>query len=77
MGTSPEVMAASQEAVLVGDEGEAVEGVAGAGAGVELGGPADRAGNHLSGELGVNMLRICWPFLEGCGRMQCNGQRQY
>lgn len=61
-------MATSQEAVLLGDEGEAVEGVAGAGAGVELGGPTDRAGNHLFGELRVNMLCVCWPFHVGVVR---------
>ena len=60
-----EVTATSQEAVLVGDEGEAVEGVVGAGAGVELGGPAHRAGDHLSGELGVDVLGVCRSFLEG------------
>ena len=59
--------ATSQEAVLVGDEGEAVEGVAGAGAGVELGGPAHGAGDHLSGELGVDVLGVRRAFLEGSG----------
>ena len=59
--------ATSQEAVLVGDEGEAVEGVAGAGAGVELGRPAHGAGDHLSGELGVDVLGVRRAFLEGSG----------
>ena len=57
--------ATSQEAVLVGDEGEAVEGVVGAGAGVELGGPAHRARDHLAGELGVDVLGVRRAFLEG------------
>lgn len=49
---------ASEEAVLGGDEGEAVEGVVGAGAGREIRGPAHRVRDHFSGELWVDVLGV-------------------
>lgn len=55
---------ASQKAVLIGDKGEPVEGVVGAGAGVELRGPTHRARNYFSGELGVDMLSVSRASLE-------------
>lgn len=53
----------SQEAVLGGHEGEAIEGVAGAGTGSELWGPTHRAGNQFSGELWIDVLGVSWTSL--------------
>ena len=54
----------SQEAVVSADKGEAGEGVVAAGAGAELRRPTHRAGNHLSGELWVNVLSVSWTSLK-------------
>lgn len=55
---------ASQKAVLIGDKGEPIEGIVGAGAGVELRGPTHRVSNHFSGELWINMLSVSWASLK-------------
>lgn len=59
-----QLTSASQEAVLIANEGEPVEGIVGTGAGVKLWGPTHRARNHLSGELWINVLCISWAFLK-------------
>lgn len=60
----------SQKAVVAANKREAVESVAGAGAGSELWGSAHRAGNHFSGKLWVNMLHVSWaPLKEGSAKV--------
>lgn len=55
---------ASQKTVLCADEGEPIESVVGAGAGVKLRGPTHRAGNHFPGELWINVLGVGRASLE-------------
>lgn len=54
----------SQEAVLAANKGEPIEGIVGAGAGIELRCPTHRVRNHFSGELWINMLSVSWAFLK-------------
>lgn len=54
----------SQEAVLGGHEGEAIEGVAGTSTGGELWSPTHRAGNRFSGKLWIDVLGVRWTSLK-------------
>lgn len=62
--TFAQFIPASQKAVVVAHEGEPIEGIGGAGAGVELRGPTHRVRNHFFGELWVNMLSVSWASLK-------------